>query len=694
MLYPCHHCIEQKMLAILCKKIDICSVCGGKSMHACKDCHLITYCGENCQKHDWKHGNHKEVCDKIQSIQYVGGKRKDYTFSSFKQREEKKKAKTGYRDIFKDVTAPYLTLDDLANMWRAARYTRNGPFLMRRYVERLTFKIKSFEDFANTFCHVFRNEFKPSAVIRELDRESAIWRKWITNVIIKGRVKFSLVVQLLDPALIQATIKTLSLYNELSAEKVRTLSIALKKNTTLQELKLLDLEINDLGAIALADALKENTALKSLNLRYNEDLSFIGHYALADMLVINTTRESIDLSATNFGKDSFVAFGHALKVNNTLRHLFIKYHDINLNDIVMSVFMEALTKNTGLLTLDMEATADEGDRIMNASWANALAKVLETNFTLQILNFRRNYMSGKELRRLAEALKGNKSLRELVISPSDENMYSEGLEALFTSVLASNTLQTLEIRAYTEHVVEVSVDATKALVRMLSKINTLQRFVFKLHDLSRPMPAIDGSDITLRYLNMESCNLGDHGASWLSNILENNTTLKTLTIRNNNIKEDGAKWLSMALARNKTLQTLNVSKQNMGIQGNVYLAISMKLNVSIRKLVMINTGMDEKGMFALAAALKMNTTLEKLIISRNKITDKGMEKIARALKENTTLHTFIAVRYGILSLTHAGVSSIIVNAKNLRVFGFYLPQPENMVRLAKNENPNLNIKIY
>jgi hypothetical protein len=55
-------------------------------------------------------------------------------------------------------------------------------------------------------------------------------------------------------------------------------------------------QIGDEGASALADALKENTTVKSIKLMFSRNIGFRGGSALADALKVNQTLLYFDLS--------------------------------------------------------------------------------------------------------------------------------------------------------------------------------------------------------------------------------------------------------------------------------------------------------------------------------------------------------------------------------------------------------------
>jgi hypothetical protein len=86
------------------------------------------------------------------------------------------------------------------------------------------------------------------------------------------------------------------------------------------QLEILDLSANFVvcdGATALALALKTNTSLRSLALRYNH-IGSQGLTSLRDMLVVNRTLELLDLRG-NHGVDEALGVGPAMRVDTRVR---------------------------------------------------------------------------------------------------------------------------------------------------------------------------------------------------------------------------------------------------------------------------------------------------------------------------------------------------------------------------------------
>jgi hypothetical protein len=81
------------------------------------------------------------------------------------------------------------------------------------------------------------------------------------------------------------------------------------------------------GVKALADALKVNSTITSIDLSYN-NVGDDGAKALADVLKVNSTTTSIDLSYNNVDVAGAKALADALKVNSAITTIDLTYNSV------------------------------------------------------------------------------------------------------------------------------------------------------------------------------------------------------------------------------------------------------------------------------------------------------------------------------------------------------------------------------
>jgi len=168
---------------------------------------------------------------------------------------------------------------------------------------------------------------------------------------------------------IRITIKNKDNYNgERLLEKLNSLNVWCKV------IKLDIIKCNlDVGARAIADALRVNSTLHALSLE-NNDIGDDSARAIADALRVNSILQSLNLKLNYIGDDSARAIADALRVNSTLHALSLENNDIG-DDGALAI-AETLRVNSTLKELDL---LDNG---IGADGARAIAEALLVNSTL------------------------------------------------------------------------------------------------------------------------------------------------------------------------------------------------------------------------------------------------------------------------------------------------------------------------
>lgn len=140
------------------------------------------------------------------------------------------------------------------------------------------------------------------------------------------------------------------MYSHNAQENLNYIAKGLKVNKTLITLDISNNEINDEGAIALADALKFNNTLTTLYINKN-NIGDKGAKALADALKpkkssffktnkFNNTLISFNISDNLFGDEGAKAFEETYKVNETLKSLLIDNKNIKDKNILASIIFK------------------------------------------------------------------------------------------------------------------------------------------------------------------------------------------------------------------------------------------------------------------------------------------------------------------------------------------------------------------
>ena len=216
---------------------------------------------------------------------------------------------------------------------------------------------------------------------------------------------------------INTSIKTLSLiYNPLGDEGAKALAEMLGGsettgirtfNNTLEHVNLTDCKIGPVGAEHLAQALRVNTSVKTLKLRYNPLLDE-GTKALAEMLggsgAINTTLEHVDLSVCNIQPVGAKHLAQAMNVNTSVKTL--KLSSNPLHDEGMKALAEMLGGSDGTVNTTLEHVKLEECKIGSVG-AKHLAQAMCMNTSVKTLQLRYNNLGDEGAKALAEMLGGS-----------------------------------------------------------------------------------------------------------------------------------------------------------------------------------------------------------------------------------------------------------------------------------------------
>ncbi|CAF0933792.1 unnamed protein product [Adineta steineri] len=167
------------------------------------------------------------------------------------------------------------------------------------------------------------------------------------------------------------------------------------------------IDIKDVTAQYLGDALQHNASLTTLNLQYNQ-IGDVGAQRLADALQHNTTLITLDFCHNKIGDVGARSLGSALQCNTTLTTLNIWCNQIG--DIGTQHLADALQRNTTLTTLCLSNNhiGDVG--------VQHLADTLQHNTSLTTLNLQYNQIGDVGAQRLADALQHNTTLTKLNLS--------------------------------------------------------------------------------------------------------------------------------------------------------------------------------------------------------------------------------------------------------------------------------------
>ena len=200
----------------------------------------------------------------------------------------------------------------------------------------------------------------------------------------------------------------------------------------LKRLEIYDVEMSSTGAFTLANYLKNNISLQSLEISRN-DINNDGLQAILNSLQFNCTL--IQLIAINcmFSFDGAVSLGCMLRKNKTLKYLAISVNSIG--DDGITAISEGIQENTTLIQLIAS------DCNFSCKGAVNISKMLQ-NSTLQGLDISENKIGDDGITAIAKALV-NSNLTQLAVN--DCNLGDVGINYLTKSLNATN-LKELQIK--------------------------------------------------------------------------------------------------------------------------------------------------------------------------------------------------------------------------------------------------------
>jgi hypothetical protein len=242
----------------------------------------------------------------------------------------------------------------------------------------------------------------------------------------------------------------------------------LLSSVTKLDLTFYDDDFGDVGALALAQALRVNVALTVLKLEHI-NIGAEGGVALAEALHVNTALTGLSLRGNAIGADGFAAFARALRVNRTLRSLNLG-NDAGVANS-MAALSEALRVNSTLTSLDLSYNTD-----VDAAGVTWLASALCANTALLSLALNGVNVGDAGAASLAYVLRVNSTLTSLQLR--ETSIYDDGAASLAEALLVNTTLVSLQLNMHDAGNVCLTAQAVAALRTAQQANGTLTSLVF------------------------------------------------------------------------------------------------------------------------------------------------------------------------------------------------------------------------
>ena len=318
------------------------------------------------------------------------------------------------------------------------------------------------------------------------------------------------------------------------------------KTCTLEHIELTDCDIGPVEAQHLAQALRVNTSVKTLNLICNH-LHDEGAKTLAEMLggngaessgTVNTTLEHVDLSWCRIGPVGAQHLAQALRVNTSVKTLKLSRNP--LGDEGAKALAEMLggngTESSGIVNTTLEH--------VDLSWcsigpvgAQHLAQALRVNTSVKTLNLFCNNLHDEGVKTLAEMLGGNGAESSGTVNTTLEHVDLSWcrigpVEAqhLAQALRVNTSVKTLKLSRN-----PLGDEGAKALAEMLGGNGTESSGIV---------------NTTLEHVDLSRCSIGPVGAQHLAQALCVNTSVKTLMF----LKQDYCQLMWRDIEKKQTEQ--------------------------------------------------------------------------------------------------------------------------------------------
>jgi Leucine Rich repeat len=195
-------------------------------------------------------------------------------------------------------------------------------------------------------------------------------------------------------------------------------------------------DINGIGAELLAEFLKVNRSLTSINLDYALTEACVEKDHLLEALKINDTLTSANLTSYKQYSFSAQSMAEVVRVNTSLKSIVFKNNTMTCPRLLL----ESLAVNTVLTSLDLS----QCDISLTDTDANALKEALVVNASLVSLNLNENNIDATGALALSQALVINSTLTYLGLY-KNTRIGSNGVAALISTLNKNTTLTSINL---------------------------------------------------------------------------------------------------------------------------------------------------------------------------------------------------------------------------------------------------------
>ncbi|EDO31478.1 predicted protein, partial [Nematostella vectensis] len=258
----------------------------------------------------------------------------------------------------------------------------------------------------------------------------------------------------------------------------------------------------------------------------------------------------------------------------------------------------------------LEAEVDIKHHGLGAMGSKAIAIALVSNTSVVKLNLSDNWMGPEGASYVAEMLRENCYITDLLCEVLSDDMSENKLGDHGSESIADVLLHNPNIHRLTANGNGFDEKAAKILAEAI-KLNN-----------------------RLKYLCLSHNKFGEKAGLELAPALAANETISELNLSWNHLRNRGACAIALSLKENITLKILNLAWNGFGNDGALAMGEALKVNASLLELDLTNNRITAEGAVLLGKGLTINTTLQVLKIGKNPMQSAGAYAILNAMKNN------------------------------------------------------------
>jgi NLR family CARD domain-containing protein 3 len=330
----------------------------------------------------------------------------------------------------------------------------------------------------------------------------------------------------------------------------------------------------------------------------------------------------------NFTSEGINAIADAIRVNGALTELCIDGNYVG--DEGVSAVCEAIQSNkeTKLASLYFRGNG------IGPVGANAVAAMVAVTGALTKLSLAWNELGEEGTKAICEALKQNKTLKELDLSGRDNIGGEAGAEHVADMLGVNDGLTRVDVNQNNM----AGGGAVQLAAAVLGN--------FKI-EIFNKIPIKEMRANSLTELDLNGKDVGVEGGMVIAGLIPVMGGLTKLSLAQNMLREEGTKAICEALEQNTSLKELDIcgSSYDSNIRGSAgarHVAKMVGVNGGLTSINLsgnhlTNHGTDMTGIKELAAALGVNGGLTKISLAKNMLGEEGTKAICEALEQNKTL---------------------------------------------------------